>query len=322
LRVFFERRLSLVTGGTGFIGTHLVKSLLDQGGRVRITVNRRPPILADPRVEIVSANLRSQADCLAAMRGADLVFHAAGVTAGAGVGGENAMAGIATNLHLTAQIMQAAWTTGVERLLIFSSSTAYPVTDHPVREDELWLGEPHPSYLGYGWMRRYFERLSEFLASQSAIKVALLRPTAVYGPHDNFDPDTSHVIPALVRRAVSKESPFVVWGSGNEMRDFLHIEDLARGCLLMMEKYAECDAVNIGYGSSLSIRDVVKIILVAAGHGGADVRFDETKPTTIPRRLVDTSKAARLLGFAPRISIESGLADLVRWYADNRSRQD
>jgi GDP-L-fucose synthase len=318
--MFFERRLSLVTGGTGFVGTHLAKALLDQGGRVRLTVHDRAPILSDPRIEIVRADLSRQEDCLAAMAGVDLAFHAAGAVAGAGVGGGNAMAGIATNLQLTAQVMQAAWTAGVERLLVFSSSTGYPAADHPVREEDMWTGEPHPSYLGYGWMRRYFERLSEFVASRSGVKIALVRPTAIYGPYDDFDPVTSHVIPALVRRAVAKENPFEVWGTGEEMRDFLHVEDFARGCLLTMEKHAECDPVNIGYGSALTIRRIVEIILDAAGHRDADIRFDASKPTTIPIRLVDTTKAEQLLGFKPRIPIETGLADLVRWYAANAAQ--
>ena len=163
-------------------------------------------------------------------------------------------------------------------------------------------------------MRRYFEHLAEFVASRSDVKVALVRPTAVYGPHDDFDPGTSHVVPALVRKAVEKLDPFEVWGTGDEVRDFLHVEDFARGCLLTMERHAACDPVNIGYGSAVTIRRVVDIILEAAGHGGADVRFDASKPTAIPIRLVDTSKAKRLLGFEPRIPIETGLRDLVRWY--------
>jgi GDP-L-fucose synthase len=316
--MFFASRLSLVTGGAGFIGTHLAKALLEQGGRVRLALHRRAPIVRDPRVETVHADLTRQDDCLAAMRGVDLVFHAAGASSGVGAGADQGMAGITTNLNLTAQVLQAAWMTGVERILIFSSSTVYPAREHPVREDEA-EGAPHPSYLGYGRMRRYFEHLAEFVASRSAVKVALVRPTAVYGPHDNFDPATSHVVAALVRRAVAKLDPFEVWGTGDEVRDFLHVEDLARGCLLTMEKHAACDPINIGYGSPVTIRRVVDIILEAAGHSKADVRFDASKPTAIPVRLVDTSKAKRLLGFEPRIPIESGLRDLVRWYAAQRT---
>jgi GDP-L-fucose synthase len=312
--MFFASRLSLVTGGAGFIGTHLAKALLEQGGRVRLALHRRAPIVRDPRIETVHADLTRQEDCLEAMQGVDLVFHAAGASSGVGAGADQAMAGITTNLSLTAQVLQAAWAAGVERVLIFSSSTVYPARGHPVREEEA-EGAPHPSYLGYGRMRRYFEHLAEFVASRSGVKVALVRPTAVYGPHDNFDPATSHVVAALVRRAVAKLDPFEVWGTGDEVRDFLHVEDFARGCLLTMEKHAACDPINIGYGSPVTIRRVVDIILAAAGHSKADVRFDASKPTAIPIRLVDTSKAKRLLGFEPRIPIESGLTDLVRWYA-------
>ena len=282
---------------------------------MRLAVHVRDPIISDPRVETVRADLTRQDECLKVMQGVDLVFHAAGAVSGTGVAAESAMAGIVTNLNLTAQVLQAAWSTGVERILIFSSSTVYPATDHPIREDEIGARPPHPSYLGYGRMRRYFEQLAEFVASRSNVKIALVRPTAVYGPNDDFNPATSHVIPALVRKAAEKLDPFEVWGTGDEKRDFLHVADFARGCLLAMEKHAACDPINIGYGSAVTIRQVVEIILDAAGHHDAKLRFDASKPTTIATRLVDTSKAKRLLGFEPRIPIETGLRDLVRWYA-------
>ena len=312
--MFFQPRLSLVTGGAGFIGTHLAQALLKQGGRVRLALHERAPLITDSSVETVHGDLADPLACLRAMQGVQLVFHAAGAVSGAGGSPEDAMAGIVKNLNLTAQVLHAAWAAKVERILIFSSSTVYPETDHPIREDELSEQPPHPSYLGYGRMRRYFEHLAEFVASRSSVKVALVRPTAVYGPYDDFDPRRSHVIPALVRRAVEKVDPFEVWGSGNEMRDFLHVEDFARGCLLAIEKHAACDPINIGYGSAVSIRQVVETILKAAGHDVAP-RFDPSKPTTIPIRTVDTSKARRLLGFEPQIPIETGLSDLVRWYA-------
>jgi GDP-L-fucose synthase len=312
--MFFQPRLSLVTGGAGFIGTHLAKALLNEGGRVRLALHKRAPLISDPRIESVCGDLTDREDCLRAMQGVQLVFHAAGAVSGVGASADDAMAGIAKNLALTAQVLHAAWTAGVERILIFSSSTVYPETDHPIREDELSDQPPHPSYLGYGRMRRYFEHLAEFVASRSTVKIALLRPTAVYGPHDDFNPGTSHVIPALVRKAVEKLNPFEVWGSGDEMRDFLHVDDFARGCLLAIEKHAVCDPLNIGYGSAVSIRQVVETILKASGHD-VPVRFDTSRPTTIPVRLVDTSKARRLLGFEPKIPIEGGLSDLVRWYA-------
>jgi GDP-L-fucose synthase len=315
--VFFSGRRVLVTGGAGFVGTHFVEALLEQGARIRVPIHERPMLVGDPRIELVEADLTRLDDCRRACAGMEMVVHAAGAVAAAAVTSSNPMAAIGTNLVLTVQVLQAAWETGIERLLVFSSSTGYPATTHPVREDEMWSGPTHASYFGYGWMRRYLERISEFAASKSKLGIALIRPTAVYGRHDNFDPVTSHVLPALIRRAVAKEDPFEVWGTGEEVRDFLHVTDLVRGCLLALEKHATCDPVNIGYGRTITIRDVVRIILRAAGHEKAKVVFNSSKPTAIPVRMVDTSKARQLLGFEPAISLEQGLADTVAWYREN-----
>jgi len=313
--MFYKDKTVLVTGGAGFVGTHFVRALLAEGAKVRATVHHRPMIETDPQVELIQADLTNPDDCLRACQDVDFVFHAAGAVSAAGVTVSNPMSAIATNLILTVRVLEAAWSRGVARTLIFSSgTTAYPAYDHPVREEEMWSGPTHPVYFGYGWMRRYLERLSEFVASKSSMGIALCRPTAVYGRHDDFDPRTSHVIPALIRRAMAGENPYVVWGTGEEIRDFLHVTDLVRGCLLLLEKHATCDPVNIGYGRTIAVKDVVRHILAAAGRADAKVAFDASKPSTIPVRMVDTSKAKELLGFTPRVPLEEGLADTVAWY--------
>jgi GDP-L-fucose synthase len=229
------------------------------------------------------------------------------------------MAAIAANLILTVQMLQAAWDEQVERFLVFSSSTGYPESGVPLKEEEMWTGPTHPVYFGYGWMRRYLERLSEFIAKKSELKIALARPTAVYGRRDNFDPITSHVIPALIRRAVEREDPYLVGGDGNEVRDFLHITDLVRGCLLLLEKYPVCDPVNIGYGSAVTIRDIVSIILHAAEFPQVEVIYDNAKPSTIPFRMIDIEKAEKILGFTPQVTLDEGITDTVLWYQKNRT---
>jgi GDP-L-fucose synthase len=312
--MFYQGRKVLVTGGSGFVGTHIVQELLKEGALVRVPLHNRPMIVQDNRIETMQADLTRQEDCLKVSKGVDFVFHAAGAVAAAGVNTTNPMAAITTNLVLNAQMLQGAWDAGVERFLLFGSSTGYPEANYAIKEEEMWTGPTHPTYFGYGWMRRYLERLAEFVGSKSKMKVAIVRPSAVYGRYDNFDPAASHVVPALIRRAVDKENPYVVWGTGNEVRDFLHISDLARGCLLMLEKYAECDAVNIGYGQVVTIKDIVGFVLKATGHDKAEVIFDATKPTTIPFRMIDTSKAERLLGFKRTLSLEDGIKDMVDWY--------
>jgi len=315
---FYKDKMALVTGGTGFVGMHIAKELLKHGARVRVPIHNRPPAVEHCNIETLKANLARPDDCLRAVRGVDLVFHAAGVVTGAGVTALDSMSAITENLVLTSRILEAAWAADVERVLVFSSSTGYPVADYPITEDRFWSGPTHPSYFGYGWMRRYVERLAEYVASKSQLKIAIVRPTAVYGRFDNFDPVRAHVIPALILKAIERVKPYEVWGTGDEVRDFLHVEDLARGCLMMLERHAECDPVNIGYGRVATIAEIVGLILDAADYGGAEIVFNSVRPTAIPFRMVDTSKAKRLLDFEPEITLEQGLRDTIEWYRQQK----
>ena len=311
---FFAGRSCLVAGGTGFIGSHCAEALLAAGAQVRITVHRRPSPVKDPRLELCPVDLFQRDACLRAMEGVDTVIHAAGGVGAAGVGPQDILAGLSDLLAITANLLWAAWTAGVKRIVIFSSSTGYPAFDHPVREEDFWNGPVHPAYHGYGWMRRYLERQAEFVAQRSSLLPVIIRPGAVYGPRDRFDPASSHVVPALIRRAVAKENPFVVWGTGDEVRDFLHVSDFARGCLLALEKAGPCDPVNIAYGEAVSVRTLVSQVLAASGHQEAECRFDPTKPVAIPVRRIDITKASQTLGFMPAIPLAAGLADTVRWF--------
>ena len=318
--MFFRDKKVLVTGGSGFVGSHIVEELLKQGAKVRVPIHKRPMTNCAEHVEILHSDLMKEDDCFTAVKGVDYVFHAAGAVGSAAVKVDKAMAAITANLVLTALMLQTAWAGGVKRFLLFGSSTGYPVADYPIKEEEMWDAPPYQGYFGYGWMRRYLERLGEFAYTQSEMKIALVRPTAVYGRRDNFDPDSSHVIPGLIRRAAAKENPFEVWGSGDVVRDFLHASDLARGCLLMLEKYAVCDPVNIGYGQGVTIKEIASLVLEAAGHENAKVLFNTSKPTAIPIRLVDTAKAREVLGFKPKITLTDGIRDTVDWYLNTQWR--
>lgn len=296
------------------MGVRIVQELLKQEAKIRVPLHKRPLPFKDKNIEIMPADLSNPQDCLKVSEGIDYIFHAAGAVGFAGASKLDAMQKIILNLILTSRMLFAAWQAGAERFLILGSSTIYPAFEHPVKEDEAWSGPVHPSYLGYGWMKRYLEKLAEYTASNSKLKIALLRPTAVYGPGDNFDPKTCHVIPALIHRAMSKENPFVVWGSGNEVRDFIHVADVARASLLALERYATCNPVNIGYGKWVTIKEVVGTILKLCGHSKAKINFDCSKPTAIPVRMVDTAKAKEVLGFQAEISPEEGFKDTIEWY--------
>lgn len=307
---FLQNKNVLITGGSGFVGRNFVETLLQAGANIRSTrYNQTSPFSPD-LVDIVQTDLTVAEDCTKACKGIDYVIHAAGSVGNAGNICSNLITPIVENLVMTARLLEAA-SIHCEKILIFSSGTAgYPPYNHPVREEDMWTAPPAPVYFGYGWMRRYFELLGEYVSSVSPLQVMVCRPTAIYGRYDN----SGHVIPSLTRRALAGEKPFVVWGSGDEQRDFLNISDMIRGCLLLLEKGSVFDPVNIGYGKAATIADVAKIIMRAAGRSETDIVFDDSKPITIPVRAVDCSKAEKMLGFSPEVSLEAGLYELVDWF--------
>lgn len=304
-------RRVLVTGGAGFVGSHFVEALLDGGAHVRVTVHDRAPLAQDARVETVTAELGDPAACERAADGMDAVIHTAGSVGSAGVAPQDTLLSIGAYVRLLANVLRAAWSRGVGHALVFGSSTGYPALERPVREEEMWDGPPHPAYLGYGWMRRYVEKLAEFVAGRSGMRITIVRPGAIYGPRDNFDPASSHVVAALLRRAVARESPFVVWGTGTEVRDILHVRDFVAGSLLALARARSCDAVNIASGEPTSTAELARLALAAAGHH-AEIRFDPGRPVAIPYRVLDITKARCELGFSPRVPLADGLAETVR----------
>jgi GDP-L-fucose synthase len=311
---FFKGKKVLVAGGSGFVGSHFVLQLLEQGAQVRVPTHVRAMEVQDPRIEIVQGDLTNPDDCLRVLEDIEIVVNASGAVSAAGVDQIRHLEIIARNLITSVRLIQAAWIAGVERFLMVSSHTTYPAADYPIKEEEAWSGPPHPAYFSYSWMRRYVEKLGEFVHEKSKTKIAIVRPTAVYGEYDNFEPVSCHVVPALIVKAVSRMNPYQVWGTGDEVRDFAHVSDLVRGSLLVLEKHAVCDPINIGYGATVTIKDVVREVLKAADYCDAPIVFDASKPTTIPFRMVDTSKAKRLFGFEPSVTLADGLKRTVDWY--------
>src|SRR5579883_2100268 len=307
--MFYQGKRVLVAGGTGLIGTHLIQSLLQQEARVRATLHQKQRVIQDDRIEYVSCDLTQYNDCQTAVDGIDYVFLCAANTSGAAVMAHNPIAHITPNLLINAQVLEAACLAKVERLLFVSSTTVYPAVTHPVKETEAFVGEPHDSYFGVGWMKRYIEKLAQFYYQRYGLKIAIVRPTNAYGPYDKFDDERAHVLPALIRRALAKHDPFEVWGDGTAIRDFIYVTDLVEAMLGALEHCANCEAINIGSGQSISIREAVATILKLTGHTNAQTIYDASKPTTIPIRLVDLTQARARLNFSPKVSFEEGYSE-------------
>ena len=307
----------LVAGGTGFIGTNLILRLLAEGANVRSTRHLADPMIDEPAVEYVQANLTVMEDCIAAVNGMDYVFMCAANTSGAAVMTATPLAHVTPNVVMNAQLMDAAYDANVKKFVFISSSAAYPPTgDRPSREHEMLDGDPYHTYFSVGWMKRYAEILCQIYAQKirDPMPTVVIRPSNVYGPYDDFDFATSHMQSALMRRVVERHNPLEVWGTGDDVRDLIYIDDFIDGMLLAFEKSTDYLAVNIAAGQGHSVNEILGMILECDGYTDAEVRYDPSKPTTIPIRLVDTSLAETELGFKAHTELRYGLKKTIEWY--------
>jgi len=307
----------LVAGATGFIGTNLTSRLVSIGAKVRGVSRRGRPAEPIAGVEYVEADLTTPYGCRRSVDGMEFVFMCAASTAGAAVMTTTPLAQVTPNVLMNAQILDAAYTAGVKKFLFVSSSAAYPPSgDRPVTEDEMFAGEPYDVYYGVGWMKRYAEVLCRIYATKikRPMSTVVVRPSNAYGPHDKFDFATSHVTGALIRRVIERHRPLEVWGTGDDIRDLIYIDDLVDGMLAAFRHDAPYLAVNIASGQGQSVRGMLAMLLEVDAYRDADVRFDRTKPQTIPVRLIDTARARDVLGFEARIDLREGLRRTVAWY--------
>jgi GDP-L-fucose synthase len=310
----------LVAGGSGFIGTNLARRLVNEGAKVRATTFSHPMKIDDGDIEVMQADLRRVEDCEKAVAGMDYVFMCAACTSGAAVMRTNPLAHVTPNVVMNAFITEAAYKAGVRKFLFISSGAAYPPTDdRPVTEDEMFEGDPYEAYYSVGWMKRYAEVLCRIYAEKipKPMSTVVVRPSNVYGPYDKFDYETSHVTAALVRRVVERVNPMDIWGTGEDIRDLIYIDDFMDGVLAAFAVEDQYLAINICSGQGHSVKEILATALKVDGYNDADIRFDPSKPSTIPVRLMDGALAKSQLGFEPRISLEEGLRRTLEWYRAN-----
>ena len=310
---FFKDKKVVVTGGSGFIGTHFLKELVNRGARVRTSTNNAQlQFESDELIVYRGLNLLSLDDCLKLTEDADYVIHCAGEVAHPSSVPTDVQISL-KQLNLIGNVLEACAKNGVKRFLDLNSSTGYPDIRRPLSEDEYWIDEPYKSYYGYGWMRRYREKLMEHVSKFSGLEIALARCTAIFGPHDNFDPKTCHVVPALIKRVLDDENPFTAWGSPEVVRDFLYVKDVVDGALLILEKGESMRPYNLGYGGGITIGEILDTILKVTGKT-PEIVWDNTKPTTIPYRAVSTDRIQNELGFKPKYTFEEGVKETIEYY--------
>ena len=324
---FWDRKKVLVTGGGGFIGSHVVERLLRAHDGVRVTVAGRfsaeakrnlSEVARHQGLRVIKGDLRDPRFCRRACKGQDVVLNLAGVVGGVGYNSVHHGSLFRDNMTLQINVLEAARLENVARFLVVSTACVYPRDCRiPTPEAEGFRDEPEQTNRGYGWAKRMGEYLGRAYADEYGMKIAIVRPYNAYGPRDHFDPEKSHVIAALVRRVCLGESPLKVWGDGKSTRAFLYVSDFARGLLDVAEKYPEADPVNIGSSDEISIKELAKAVLHAAGADKTKLVFDPSKPSGQPRRACDTTKSRKALGFQAEIGLQEGLARTVAWYREN-----
>jgi len=297
-----------VTGGKGFLGTHLVQKLIERGCK--------NVFIADlPEYDLrVLKDIQIMFD----EQKPDIVIHLAAVVGGIGANRENPGRFFYDNAIMGIQLMHEAYLRKIEKFVALGTICCYPKhTPVPFKEENLWDGYPEETNGPYGLAKKMLLVQSQVYRQQYSFNAIFLMPVNLYGPGDNFDPKTSHVILALIKKCMEAkergEDHIVVWGTGNASREFLYVEDAAEGIILATENYDKPDPVNLGAGFEIKIKDLAELIVKLTGFKGKII-WDSSKPDGQPRRMLDTSKAEKEFGFRAKTSFEDGLKKSIDWH--------
>jgi len=310
---FWKDKRILVTGGAGFLGSFLVEKSINERGV-------DPSNIRVPRSK--SVDLRRWENCVKAVENMDVVIHLAAKVGGIGFNEKYPAMLFYDNAIMGIQLMEAARQAGVEKFVAIGTVCAYPkYTSVPFREEDLWNGYPEETNAPYGLAKKVLLVQAQAYRQQYGFDAIYLLPVNMYGPRDNFDPESSHVIPALIKKMVDGKlegrKEVVVWGTGKVSREFLYVEDAAEGILLAAEKYDEPSPVNLGVGREITIGEVVDLIKELTGYDGMII-WDTSKPDGQPRRSLDTTKAKEKFGFEAKTNFREGLKRTIDWYSANR----
>jgi GDP-L-fucose synthase len=313
---FWSGKKILVTGGAGFLGSFIVEKLLNEK-------KVDPENIRVPRSSTM--DLREWENCVEAVRDVDVVIHLAAKVGGIGFNKKYPATLFYDNAMMGIQLMEAARQEGVQKFVAIGTVCAYPkYTPVPFKEADLWNGYPEETNAPYGIAKKILLVQAQAYREQYCFNAIYLLPVNLYGPKDNFDPESSHVIPALIKKMVDTKlggkNEVVVWGTGKASREFLFVEDAAEGILLAAERYNKADPVNLSAGKEITIKQLVELIAKLTEYEGKII-WDTSQPDGQPRRCLDTSKAKKEFGFEAKTDFVHGLRKTIEWYKSTIRRE-
>ena len=305
----------LVTGGTGMIGSHLVELLLEKNANVRIVAHEReiPPELEDKGLDIVSGDLTEKKFVEESVKDMDYVFHLAAYTGGLGRTSTHPASTLTPNLIMDGNVLECAKNEGIERFLYASCTCVYPNDEKTLEEEDAWKGNPPEVHASYSWSKRMGERQAIAYHKEYGMNIAIVRPSNSYGPRDSDDLETAHALGSLIMKAINKMDPFVIWGDGNPIREYIYARDAAKGMLLAMENYCVGDPINLASGEFVSISELARKILKLTNIS-PEIKFDKEKPSGQKRRVLSNKKAKEKIGFVAETSLDTGIEETIKWY--------
>jgi GDP-L-fucose synthase len=294
---------TLVTGGSGFLGSHVVERLEEAGHEMAVARSADYDLTrADGAARLLAATEP------------ELVVHLAALAGGIGANRAEPGRFWYANLLMGAHVLEQSRLAGVRKLVLLGTICSYPkLTPVPFREDDLWNGYPEETNAPYGIAKKAHLVGAQAYREQYGLNAVYLLPVNLYGPRDNFDLETSHVIPALIRKMTENAEEVVLWGDGSPTREFLYVEDCAEAIALAAERYDGADPVNVGSGKEISIRELAELVADVTGFEG-EIVWDRAKPNGQPRRRLDTSRAEAAFGFRARTPLRDGIERTVAWY--------
>ena len=311
----YENKNILVTGGTGMIGSHLVELLLEKNANIRIISHERkiPNELEDKGLDVISGDLTEKKFAEESVKGMDYVFHLAAYTGGLGRTSTHPASTLTPNLIMDGNILESAKNERIDRFLYASCTCIYPNDEKTLEEDDAWKGDPPEVHASYSWSKRMGEKQAIAYHKEYGMNIAIVRPSNSYGPRDSDDLETAHALGSLIMKAINKMDPFVIWGDGNPIREYIYAKDAAKGMLLAIEKYCVGDPINLASGESVSITELAKKILKIS-KTNPTIEFDKEKPSGQKRRVLSDKKAQEKIGFIAETSLDDGIEKTIKWY--------